>query len=139
MATLDLMVRCWQRWNGSNENQGCNLLDVSPTIEIDGVPANSYGTSNELEDIVCDGGDVSDPFIARLQAAGFGGPDIDTVNDLVGCGLLNLRNIFWDVPVRAGTNGDYCIYYAPAKGGFGFPQPRRSAIVVETCDLSVLD
>ena len=138
--TLELIVQCWHQWGGSNDVQGCYTLEVPDEVEVGGDLMVNFGTIDRLGDF-CDGalGELSEAFTMSLRARGFDDDDVSVANDLIGCGLLNLRNLAWSRPITAGTNGAWCIYYAPAKAGFGFPQDRRSAIVVDACSLSSID
>jgi len=105
---------------------------------VGGQLVNTFGTTDSLDDF-CDGGDLSDAFTAILRERGFSNDQIRIANDLIGCGLLNLRNLSWERSVTAGTNGAWCIYFSPSKSGFGFPQDRRQAIVVDACALSSVE
>ena len=68
--------------------------------------------------------------------AAFGGNDYDVLRELFGCGILDIFNIFWRDPLPSGSTDEWCIYYAPDKEGFGFPEDSRAAVVVARCNTS---
>ena len=140
-ALLDLlllMTQCWNRWSDTNNPEGCYALDIPADVTVDGELAETFGRAEYLED-QCDGSDFNEEFTTRLLAAQFDEDDIETLIEIVGCGLLDLSNLSWEQAVESGTDGAHCIYYAPNRSGFGFPQRFRAAIVVDTCRLSALN
>ncbi|MCA9558040.1 MAG: hypothetical protein KC583_05675, partial [Myxococcales bacterium] len=128
------LIACWNAWGESNEMQACDILNFDETFEIGGAAADGFGDLDAEYDneSPCDEG--------ALMAAGFSGDDIDVLDELFGgCADLNLNriNVWWQSRITPGST--WCLYYAPQKSGFGFPQDRRSAIVVDACDLSFIE
>jgi hypothetical protein len=129
---LDLtlaFVDCFNRYRGSNEVQGCGhvLMDTN-LYDFDGNPATSFAKANNSETLICD--DATGAYFSRSS-------DFDVLQDLFGCGLFDVWNIWLEndiVPVQ-----EFCIYYAPNKEGYSLPPFNRSEVVViERCDLSVI-
>jgi hypothetical protein len=74
-----------------------------------------------------------------LMADGFTQDDVDVATELFGCGLFDIENLWWRDPINAGTSGEFCVYYAPTKSGYGIPQDERASVVVDRCTLSRID
>ena len=126
---LNLVINCWNSWNQSNEAHGCNTLTIDPELFVGGENINRLGPADDdsFERWVCD----------RDQGgAAFGGNDYDVLRELFGCGILDIFNIFWRDPLPSGSTDEWCIYYAPDKEGFGFPEDSRAAVVVARCNTS---
>ena len=51
-------------------------------------------------------------------------------------GILDLFNIFWRESLNSGSTDEWCMYYAPNKAGFGFPDDTRAAVVIDRCTAS---
>jgi len=128
---LDQVIRCWSRWSQSNENQGCYQMDIPNTIYVGGVAVNQIGNIDALNDDVC----------SRdwRNAQGFNANDQGVLTELFGCGLLDIRNLWWPQALVAGSGTSHCMYYSPGKSGFGFPDDVRAAVVIEPCSISNID
>lgn len=127
---LNNMIRCWSNWSQSNENQGCYRFPVSNSLYVDGNAVNQIGPIDALERSICDRD--------WLNARNFNDADQDVLRELFGCGLLDIRNLWWNQAFVAGGS-QLCMYYAPQKSGFGFPDDSRAAVVIENCSVSHLD
>ena len=128
------LIACWSAWAESNEVQACDVMFFDETFMVEGAPAVRFGDL----DVEYDNDSPCDD--AALAAAGFDNGDIDVLDELFGgCSDLNLNrvNLWWPQPIQPGST--WCLYYAPEKSGFGFPQDTRSALVVDRCDLSTID
>ncbi|MCB9521890.1 MAG: hypothetical protein H6702_00750 [Myxococcales bacterium] len=125
------LVACWEAFAEDNEAQGCDVLLTEAELFVAGAAVNGVGGAEDLEDDACDAD--------ALGAAGFDGDARDVLAELFGCGLFDLWNIWWQAPVRPNEIGDTCIYYAPKKSGFGFPDDTRAAIVLAPCDVSAFE
>jgi hypothetical protein len=128
---LNDMIRCWSTWSRSNENQGCYELDVPQTIYVAGAQVNQLGNVEAVNDSVCNR-DWRDE-------NGFNAGDQDVLTELFGCGLLDIRNLWWPNALAAGSAGQFCMFYSPSKSGFGFPDDSRAAIVIDRCTASSID
>jgi hypothetical protein len=122
------LIACWNAFAESTEDAGCDTLFVDATIEA--APDVQLGDAEHEADIVCDG--------AVLDAAGFDDDDQSVLQELFGCGLFDVFNIWWPDTITPDSAGDFCIYYAANKSGFGLLD-RRSAIVIDRCDFSYFD
>jgi len=126
---LNLIINCWNNWSQSNEAHGCYTLTLDPELIMEGMDINRLGPADDdtFERWVCnrDGG-----------GAAFGGNDYDVLREVFGCGLVDLFNIFWRDSLNAGSTDEWCMFYAPDKAGFGFPDDTRAAVVVARCTAS---
>ncbi len=128
------LVACWDAFLDSPEVHACDILLVDRTLEVEGAPSGGFGPL-EVEyqnDSPCDD--------AALATAGFSEDDIAVLNEIFGgCSDFNLNrvNVWWTDRVVPG--GIWCLFYAPDKAGFGFPVDRRQALVVERCDVSIVE
>jgi hypothetical protein len=132
-ALLRVIIDCWSTFAESNETNACASLVLEDPLVIGGANRAQLGPSEsaEIADYVCDGD--------TLSASGYSAQDIDDLVEVFGCGLFELENIWWRDAVTAGSFNEACVYYAPAKSGFGFPEDRRAAIVIESCGISRID
>ena len=71
--------------------------------------------------------------------ARFNGADSDVLRELFGCGAFDLVNLWWNAPLVSNSGDRYCMYYAPNKSGFGFPDNSRAAVVIDQCTISHID
>jgi hypothetical protein len=125
------MVACWNAFAESHETEACDAIDAEAPLLVDGEEVDQFGGDVDADQTwVCDHTD-------DLANAGFSEDDVAVVEELFGCGLFDILNVWWQTPVSAGA--DLCLYYVPAKAGFGFPNDARSAVVVESCSLSVVE
>mgnify|MGYP001385628313 CR=1 FL=1 len=131
MTVLNNMIRCWSSWSQSNENQGCYQFSAPQSLTADGIQVNQIGPFDALERSICD----RDWLEARFN----NNTDRDVLKELFGCGLFDLRNLVWGQAIVAGSGTQMCMYYAPSKSGFGFPDDTRAAIVIDRCAVSHLD
>ncbi len=126
---LNLVINCWNNWSQSNEAHGCYTLTLDPELLVGGNNIDRLGPADDdsFERWVCDrdGG-----------GAAFGGNDYDVLREVFGCGLVDLFNIFWRDHLNPGSTDEWCMYYAPDKAGFGFPDDTRAAVVVARCSAS---
>ena len=128
------LVACWNAFGEDNEVHACDQITFEAPFMVGGAAAESFGN----EETEYNNGSPCDD--AALTAAGFSRDDIDVLDELFGgCADLNLNriNVFWEAAVRPGST--WCLYYAPEKSGFGFPQDSRVALVVDSCGLSVIE
>ena len=133
IAVVRVILDCWTLYAESVESHACAALTLPDPIMVGDTARNQIGPASD--------GDVTD-FVCSsdaLTAAGFTQDDIDVATEVFGCGLFDLENIWWRSALTAGTTGEWCVYYAPAKPGFGIPDDVRAAVVVDRCNLSVLD
>ncbi len=129
---LRRLVECWQHFAEAREASACDILLVEDELRVDDAPVASFGGDIDAEQsFVCDN-------LALLGPNGFDEDAIAVASELFGCGLFDILNVWWTQPVRPGT-GDLCLYYTPQKSGFGFPNDARAAVVLDRCDLSVID
>ena len=135
MELLNLMIRCWSTHRQATDNQGCYELQMPAQLVADGVVVNQLGDAEVVQDTVCDGGGGADGW---RRSNGFSREDSNILGDIFGCGLLDLKNLYWLQPLISG-GGNMCMYYSPAKSGFGFPDDTRAAVVLDSCNLSHLD
>jgi len=102
---------------------------LDPALLLDGTAVNRLGPAddNSFESWVCsrDGG-----------GAVFAGNDYEVLREVFGCGIVDLFNIFWRDALSSGSSDEWCMYYAPDKAGFGFPDDTRAAVVVDRCTAS---
>ncbi|MBU0550692.1 putative metal-binding motif-containing protein, partial [Myxococcota bacterium] len=123
---LTRMAACWRLFAETNEIEGCDILVTDATLEVEGeAVAQIDGGAEALQTLLCESSYLTD--------AGVSGDDITIIEELFGCGLFDLINAYWGVPVAAGADGAVCITYVPAMPGFGWPDDARPAVVVERC------
>ena len=127
------LVTCWNHFAESNEIQTCDMYHTDPTFNS-AQPAGSLGPIDPEAEIVCD-----PETRTALSAAGFSDGDLEILDELFGCGLFNLQNIWWELQIRPNTAAELCLYYTPEKSGFVIPQPTRMALVIERCNISAFD
>ncbi len=128
------MARCWMRHFQSGAPAACNVLNVSDMLRaLDGQVAaiNGPDIDEDIWDDICD--------TDSLPGRGFPEAEVDAIIEVFGCGLFDVLNTWWVVPVRAGQQGALCIYYVPNKAGFDWPNRERPAVVIEQCDLSTIE
>lgn len=128
------MIRCWSINAQSGNPAACDVLNVSDTLEALGARVPSIqGPDNDaaIWDYICDED--------AAAAAGFTPAQIEVIAEVFGCGFFDILNAWWLIPVQAGSDGELCLYYVPNKAGFGLPDPTRAAVVVERCNLSVIE
>ena len=131
---LHRLIACWGAWAEHNEVEGCDVWLIDDTLSIRDMMVNNIPD----EDAQHDDGYVCDE--DALGARGFNDNDIEVLDEIFGgCSVVdfNLVEVFW---VGALQPGDLkCLYYAPAKSGFGFPNDTRPALVIDECDISRID
>ena len=130
---LRVVIDCWTLFTESNEAAACASLTLGDPLSVGGADRAQLGPA--------DAGDIAD-YVCNadgLSASGYSGDDISTLTELFGCGLFDVENIWWRNPLRAGSTAEACVYYSPSKSGFGFPEDKRAAVVIDSCGLSTLD
>ncbi|MSP72939.1 MAG: hypothetical protein EXR76_12360 [Myxococcales bacterium] len=126
------IIDCWSRFGDTAEPQACAILALPNPILVGGLERGQLGpgSEDEISLFACN--------TDELTSAGYSDGDVAILTEVFGCGAFDLENFYWPDPIRAGSTGESCIYYAPNKSGFGFPQDTRAAIIVDRCDLSLL-
>lgn len=135
------ILECWNSWAGGGRVEGCDRILADDTLFLEGMMVQSFGGADTEHD---SGRPCDDQY---LEANGFNQGEIDLLDDLWGgCrdDPFNLLQVFWpdERPLRPGVIGEHCLYYHPNKSGFdGFIGigSRREAIVIERCDLTVIE
>ncbi|MEE2789852.1 MAG: putative metal-binding motif-containing protein [Myxococcota bacterium] len=131
-AILSRMAACWNRFRNTNANQGCDILNLPNMLNVGGGSVGSIGPFDPIEEFVCDRD--------QLDTTTLSGNEKQVVRDLFGCGLLNLQQVWWPQAIPAGSAGQFCMYYSPARSGYGFPSPTRASIIILACNQSnILD
>jgi hypothetical protein len=131
VALLNNMIRCWSNWSQSNENQGCYQINAGQALYVDGGMVNQIGNVDAVSDNICRE--------EWRNERGFNDADQRVLRELFGCGLLDIRNIWWPAGITAGSGTLNCMYYSPSKSGFGFPDDTRASVVIERCNVSHID
>ena len=133
VSLLQVLVDCWSLYVESTEVHACATLTLPDPLFVGPDERAQIGPADNaaIADFACD----SD----ALSAAGFSQDDIDVLTELFGCGLFDVENLWWRDALNAGSSGDWCVYYAPAKSGFGIPDDARAAVVIDNCSLSDID
>jgi hypothetical protein len=133
LVTLaNLMIRCWSAHERASENQGCYELAIPERIMVNGAQQNQLGDADALYDIICENGGN------WRQDNGFVGAEGEILGEIMGCGFADIIN-FWSQQRIVAGGGTICMYFAPAKSGFGFPAGTRAAVVIESCNISHID
>ncbi len=131
---LHQIAACWGHWAEHAEAEGCDVWMLEDELSIGG---NGVG-SIPNEDAHHESGYPCDE--DALRERGFDDNEIDILDEVFGsCSSIdfNVINIWWRNALNAGT--EWCVYYAPNKSGFGFPQDSRPAVVIDQCDVSRID
>ena len=131
---LHRIAACWGHWAEHAEVEGCDILRLDNDLTIGGGAVNSIPN----EDAHHESGYPCDEDV--LAARGFTPNEIEILDEVFGgCSSLdfNVINIFWQMGLPAGST--WCMYYAPDKSGFGFPNDSRPAVVVGDCDSSRIE
>jgi len=133
VSILQVLIDCWTLYAETTEEHACASLTLPNPLSVAGTDRAQLGPidSADFVDYTCDS--------EALRADGFSDDDIDVATELFGCGLFDIENLWWRAPIPAGTSGDWCIYYAPTKSGYGFPEDERASVVVDRCTLSRID
>lgn len=125
------IIQCWANFAESNEAVACDILAIEGPVLVDGVEVDVIEDAEyQYDNFACDED--------LLDAAGFDAEEKALIADVFGCGLFDLFNVWWTADLPSSI-GDWCIYYAPQKSGFGIPDDTRAAIVVDACDLSFFE
>ena len=130
VSILQVLIDCWTLYVETTDTHACTALTLPDPLTIDGTDRAQLGPADDdaIIDFACD----SD----SLTNAGFSDDDIDVLTELFGCGLFDVENLWWRDALAAGSSNEWCIYYAPAKSGFGIPDDTRAAVVIDRCNLS---
>lgn len=124
------LVLCWSAFSGSNEIEACDALLFENVLEVNGAQVNAFGDADEVDDEACGLEDF-------LTENGFSGDDFDVLEEIFGCGLFDIFNIYWVDQITPGSA--WCLYYVPEKSNFGFPNDTRPAVVIDACDVSTFE
>ena len=122
---LGLMAECWRRFSEERSVIACNILEIDEVLMTGGVEVETIeGTDDDHQEYVCE---------QDLEALGVDPADIGILEELFGCGLFDILNLWWWLPLEAGTD-TLCLLYVPNMHGFDWPDVDRPAVVVERCD-----
>ncbi|MEZ4462963.1 MAG: putative metal-binding motif-containing protein [bacterium] len=125
------IIQCWANFAESNEDVACDILAIEEPVIVGGEQTGFIEDAEwQYDNFACDED--------LVRAAGFNAEEQALIRDVFGCGLFDLFNVAWSADLRSSI-GDWCIYYAPRKSGFGFPDDTRAAIVVDACDISFFE
>ncbi len=129
LSLTTAFIDCFNRYRGSNHVEGCGQVLMESTMtDFNGNPINSFPKADDVQDFIC----------SDEASAYFSDDDYDTLSDLFGCGLFDIYNIWLIndiVPLQ-----EFCIYYAPNKSGFsGIPSTHSEVVVIDDCNLSLID
>lgn len=124
------LVLCWSAFSGSNEIEACDALLFENVLEVNGAQVNAFGDADAVDDEACGLEDF-------LTENGFSGDDFDILEEIFGCGLFDIFNIYWVDQITPGSA--WCLYYVPEKSNFGFPNDTRPAVVIDACDVSTFE
>lgn len=128
---LEIILDCHQTYRGAPSTRGCSRVQVGRDLgSMNGQMLDAVPSEENVIDYVCENnGEVENYFSAD---------DYRILQGIVGCGLIDLQQLWW--PNRVQVGSEVCVYYAAQKSGFGFPQSTRSeVIVVDLCTISVID